>query len=108
MVIGSKSTVLEEVPKEARAKPKPGQKKTRSRKAANLAGKFKGRFAPCVCNSPLSGIWLYIYSIELQRYYSAAAEAAKDIMVQSNDSGGSAALPDFTVLAKTGPTVSPT
>jgi len=70
------------VPKEARAKPKPGQKKTRSRKAANLA--------------------------ELQRYYSAAAEAAKDIMVQSNDSGGSAALPDFTVLAKTGPTVSPT
>merc|ERR1711998_158492 len=63
-------------------KPKPGQKKTRSRKAANLA--------------------------ELQRYYSAAAEAAKDIMVQSNDSGGGAALPDFTVLPKTGPTFSPT
>jgi 2,3-bisphosphoglycerate-independent phosphoglycerate mutase len=79
---GSQSTVLEEVPKEARAKPKPGQKKTRSRKAANLA--------------------------ELQRYYSAAAEAAKDIMVQSNDSGGGAALPDFTVLPKTGPTFSPT
>ena len=75
---GSASSVVEEVPQEARAKPKPGQKKTRSRKAANLA--------------------------ELQRYYSAAAEAAKDVLEQSSRTGGAAAVADFSVpiVAKEG------
>lgn len=70
---GTGGSVVEEVPKEARAKPKPGQKKTRSRKAANLA--------------------------ELQRYYSAAAEAAQDVMEQQGQgqTGGAAAVADFSM-----------
>jgi hypothetical protein len=68
---GAAGSVVEVVPKEARAKPKPGQKKTRSRKAANLA--------------------------ELQRYYSAAAEAAKDVMEQQGQTGGAAAVADFSM-----------
>ena len=68
---GAAGSVVEAVPKEARAKPKPGQKKTRSRKAANLA--------------------------ELQRYYSAAAEAAKDVMEQQGQTGGAAAVADFSM-----------
>ena len=51
------------MPKEARAKPKPGQKKTRSRKAANLAGKFKGRFAARVYATQLSAGFGCIYTL---------------------------------------------